>query len=614
MATVQLAVYDLSQGMAAQFSMAFIGSHVEGIWHTGVVIFGYEYFFGGGVQKMRYGAFARSHGMQPRQLLDMGSTLKTEPDVDTFIGTIRHRFTQATYNLISHNCNNFSNELTIFLLNKEIPHNILYLARDVFSTPGGARLRPLIEGMTNNVNNTNNHGLDPFGNSNPYPVADTNIYNTYNTPNNNTFAPTPSVKPVITVNPDALASYSKHISIPIVFNSYLTSKGGDANTISMLHQKIMKHAEIQLLLQEYEKDIINNAVKYIIDKQNTISSADTATTTNNNKNNNNVSEVYRILYVIISQVPSLQLSALFILRLVILYIPLENTVNNDSTGNNNPSWDPNILWEWLLNATKGYCKLLNNSNTNISESKSFHTLSAFVMNLCVFNNILCKYCNSSNNTNHTNIYNWFITHQSELVDVMINVLQLTTSSTVNMKQLNELQDISTSYLYNMVYYYSNQGTIGAGFKDRYCTHHNNNTAGGAADDDDDINNLHPYITELICSLLEQDMDHPAGGLSVIVRVRKWSVICMILRCLTITSTASDSTSTSDTNHESSIAIQQIFQLMNDLDYTNKVITYRDTLKSHYIHTYKPTQHTLDSNVVHEMQLIEEISKILTMKT
>ena len=129
MTTVQLAVYDLSQGMASQFSMAFIGTHVEGIWHTGVVIFGYEYFCGGGVQKMRYGAFARSHGMQPKQLLDMGVTTKTEREVDSFIGTIRHRFTQATYNLISHNCNNFSNELTLFLLNKEIPHNILYLSR-----------------------------------------------------------------------------------------------------------------------------------------------------------------------------------------------------------------------------------------------------------------------------------------------------------------------------------------------------------------------------------------------------------------------------------------------------------------------------------------------------
>ncbi len=41
-APVVLHVYDLSQGMAKQFSMAFIGKQVDYIPHTGVYVYGKE--------------------------------------------------------------------------------------------------------------------------------------------------------------------------------------------------------------------------------------------------------------------------------------------------------------------------------------------------------------------------------------------------------------------------------------------------------------------------------------------------------------------------------------------------------------------------------------------
>ncbi len=46
---VQLHVYDLSNGMAAQFSRQLIGKHIEGVWHTGIVVYNKEYYFGGGI-------------------------------------------------------------------------------------------------------------------------------------------------------------------------------------------------------------------------------------------------------------------------------------------------------------------------------------------------------------------------------------------------------------------------------------------------------------------------------------------------------------------------------------------------------------------------------------
>ena len=46
---VKLHIYDLSQGMAKQFSMALIGKQVDYIPHTGIVIYDKEFYYGGGI-------------------------------------------------------------------------------------------------------------------------------------------------------------------------------------------------------------------------------------------------------------------------------------------------------------------------------------------------------------------------------------------------------------------------------------------------------------------------------------------------------------------------------------------------------------------------------------
>lgn len=48
---VELYIYDLTKGMAAMMSQMLLGRHIDGIWHTAVVVYGREYFFGGqGIQ------------------------------------------------------------------------------------------------------------------------------------------------------------------------------------------------------------------------------------------------------------------------------------------------------------------------------------------------------------------------------------------------------------------------------------------------------------------------------------------------------------------------------------------------------------------------------------
>jgi hypothetical protein len=46
---VVIHLYDLSNGMAKAFSPMLIGKLIEGIWHTGIVVYDKEYYFGGGI-------------------------------------------------------------------------------------------------------------------------------------------------------------------------------------------------------------------------------------------------------------------------------------------------------------------------------------------------------------------------------------------------------------------------------------------------------------------------------------------------------------------------------------------------------------------------------------
>lgn len=44
--TVELYIYDLTSGMAAMMSQMLLGRHIEGVWHTAVVAYGREFFYG----------------------------------------------------------------------------------------------------------------------------------------------------------------------------------------------------------------------------------------------------------------------------------------------------------------------------------------------------------------------------------------------------------------------------------------------------------------------------------------------------------------------------------------------------------------------------------------
>lgn len=139
---VLLRLYDLSHGMAAQLSPALLGERIDGIWHTGVVVFGQEYFYGGGGTGSSTDSgvssvpgagnvFARSHGVSVAREIVLGRTNKTCSEFESFLGSIACQFRCCDYSLFHHNCNNFSDVVSKFLVNKPIPAYITGLPAKV---------------------------------------------------------------------------------------------------------------------------------------------------------------------------------------------------------------------------------------------------------------------------------------------------------------------------------------------------------------------------------------------------------------------------------------------------------------------------------------------------
>ncbi|RLN96694.1 hypothetical protein BBJ28_00006513 [Nothophytophthora sp. Chile5] len=123
--------------MARQLSPALLGKTIAGIWHTGVLVFGQEYFFGGGIQAMAPELVEARYGMHPVEQILLGETQVSQARFEQFLRDNSARFTAATYDLLRHNCNNFSNEVAAFLVGAGIPQHILDLPDEALNTPFG---------------------------------------------------------------------------------------------------------------------------------------------------------------------------------------------------------------------------------------------------------------------------------------------------------------------------------------------------------------------------------------------------------------------------------------------------------------------------------------------
>jgi hypothetical protein len=145
---VQLYRYDISGGMAAQMSQAFLGRHLEAVWHTAIVAFGSEFYFDGGVGVERATPGETRFG-RPLRIDQLGNTSKTESQFELWCQQMHAtKYGPACYNLLQRNCNHFTEDAALFLLGRSIPDDVTGMIPMMLSSPLGAMIRPILETIT----------------------------------------------------------------------------------------------------------------------------------------------------------------------------------------------------------------------------------------------------------------------------------------------------------------------------------------------------------------------------------------------------------------------------------------------------------------------------------
>lgn len=151
---VKVYVYDLSQGMAALYSPMILGTRIDAIYHTSVVVYGTEYYIDQGIKHtLRPGT--TKYGL-PKEVLDMGETFVDKELLDDFLQELHTRedrkYHAVSYDLFDNNCNHFTDVVLDFLVGKNLEDRILKLPQQVLNTPNGAMLRQMIGGGLGGMN------------------------------------------------------------------------------------------------------------------------------------------------------------------------------------------------------------------------------------------------------------------------------------------------------------------------------------------------------------------------------------------------------------------------------------------------------------------------------
>ncbi|BGP39392.1 hypothetical protein JCM10449v2_003330 [Rhodotorula kratochvilovae] len=142
---VTLYVYDLSNGLAQLYGAALTGRPVEGIWHTALVLYGMEVFFGQGISIVS--PPGTTHHGQPKKKIPCGVTHLDKQTFLEYIEALRETYTADAYHLLDFNCNTFTNDVLGFLNGGSIPADIRNQPTEIMATPFGQSMRPMIEQM-----------------------------------------------------------------------------------------------------------------------------------------------------------------------------------------------------------------------------------------------------------------------------------------------------------------------------------------------------------------------------------------------------------------------------------------------------------------------------------
>lgn len=134
---VRLAVYDVSGGWAGWLSPVLFCRRIRIAPHTGILLFGHEYFWSGGLKKMTHEEFMHSWRIRPVEIVELGYTQIPEDLFQDFILNVTSQYTTDSYSVLSRNCNAFTEQCSQFLLGHGIPEYITEAPEAVKSSPLG---------------------------------------------------------------------------------------------------------------------------------------------------------------------------------------------------------------------------------------------------------------------------------------------------------------------------------------------------------------------------------------------------------------------------------------------------------------------------------------------
>jgi len=244
---VQLAIYDLSRGMARAMSAQFLGPQfaIDVVPHTGLVVYGNEYYFGGGIQSENPAHFRRSTGMVPMQVQFLGRTTVTQAQFETWCRQMQQsgQYDARAYDLLSRNCNNFCHDAALqgLQLATGVPTWILEVPSRFLASPMGQMMRPMLENMQLGAGTPQPNSVSaPFhGSSN----------------NNNASASLPArVAVANTTNP-----WANNSTTPTATNGGNSSAGLPAtNTTTKSDAKVATSVAATTLLDSFSKPLLSN--------------------------------------------------------------------------------------------------------------------------------------------------------------------------------------------------------------------------------------------------------------------------------------------------------------------------------------------------------------------
>ncbi|XP_047024764.1 uncharacterized protein LOC124633545 isoform X3 [Helicoverpa zea] len=143
---VELYIYDLTNGLASLLSPTILGRQIEGVWHTAIVVYQREFFYGGG------GITSCAPGGT-----QLGAPLRVEHLGDTFVpyavfgdyiqGLATTTYSPSAYNLLEHNCNHFSEEVAQFLCGAHIPKHIVAQPEELLAPSTRAAVQALLDNL-----------------------------------------------------------------------------------------------------------------------------------------------------------------------------------------------------------------------------------------------------------------------------------------------------------------------------------------------------------------------------------------------------------------------------------------------------------------------------------